>query len=90
MEGKNVFFMVAREMNLVRNYTTTFSCTDGGDLAKEFEMKGAPLMKRALKAKLNILREKIKTVNGKRKVRPSTKSPRNMAEEIIRPDFKEC
>lgn len=85
-----MFVLVAHEMQTLRNNTWRFPDTTGGDIAKEFEEARLPCLKSALSAKIQNLEDRRKNASTqKKKVRPSPKAPRNMANARLRPDFKE-
>lgn len=64
--GASSFVLVARAMKLPRNNAKIFPNTDGGDSVQEYEDERRPHMKKSLEAKLEKLKKKRNTVNGRR------------------------
>lgn len=62
--GKNIFVLVAPEMQLDRNKVTKFPSTDGGDIAADFENERGPHIHKALERRPHIhkaLKAKMQT-----------------------------
>lgn len=87
--GMNVFVLEARAMPMERKNTSVFQNVDGGDLTKEFELARKPLIRKALKAKIEYLQKKRSTEHKKKSVGQNMKARRNMADTRNRPDFKD-